>query len=686
MKISLGNFGNTVARSSPDIQVPNTGAAIGQAVGNIGQAIGDFGKVAQQQADTQRRADAALSLAQFDNDAHDAHDTVNRQLQSGELKSADAIPAYRKQVADLQSQRFEGMDAETRQLIEPNLVRTTGALERNLQGAVVKRQQGEIGATLDGLGEQFQRNAMRDLQGAIANYHGAVDQLGPQAGLTPEQMAQRKQVFTEGATYNFANATLEGAAQTGNADLVKAAMGKISGAEGEALDPARRTALMTKGYGYLNGIEAAGIRAQEKAEREAKAREEKAKDAYTSAADVVLRGKYLDMDTINTLAATTAGTAYAGQAQQLVQDQGEAARFATMPSQDRKALLEKENAQAVTKGQGISPLRQKQLDQLARIDSNVDAAAKENVWQAAQESGVVTRAPSITIANVQDAQAIIGTRMQQIGQVEQWTGKKESPLQPDEARTIGRLVQALPPEQAATALGQMGLAVKDMDRVSALAKQMGGENTALSSAMAYANAQTSVGRYTAELVLRGQQALKDGTAKVDSAKETGWKAEVAKQINGLSLNQETTRAWKDSAYLIMAGLVAEGKSPDIDQAVNLATGGVREQRDGTKIPRPYGMSDDTFTQRIAGITPNDLAQQAPGGQVFSGATAIPLDRLIQQLPQASLVHAGPGRYAIRAGQGFVTNSAGQRITIDLNPSRPTAAPANGAQGMPARSR
>lgn len=682
MKISLGNFGNTVARPSPGIQVPNTGAAVAQAVGGLAQAGGDIVNQMQVNAEAQRRADAALSLAQFDNDARDAHDEITRQVDAGQIKAADAIGTLRTRMGDLQKQRFEGMDADTRRVIEPNLVRTTGALERNLQGVVVKRQQSEIGASIDGLGEQFQRNAMRDLPGSIANYHGAVDALGPQAGWTPEQIAQKKQAFTEAATYNVANATLEGAAQTGNIDLVRAARAKIEGPDGEPLDPAKRTALITKAYGFENGIEAAAVREREKAEREAKAREEKAKDAVNAATDIVLRGKYLDLDTINSLATTTAGTTYSAQAQQLVQNQGEAARFATMPSAQRKALIEQENAAAVTKGQGISPARQKQLDQLGRIDSNIDSAVKDNAWQAAQESGVIQRAPAVNIGNVQDAQQIIGARMQQIGQVEQWTGRKESPLQPDEARTIGKIIQALPPDQAATALGAMGGLVRDADRVATLAKQMGTENSAITNAMAYANAQTSTGRYTAELVLRGQAALKDGTAKVDAAKETGWKASIAKQIDGLSLNQDTTRAWKDSAYLILAGLVAEGKSPDINQAVNLATGGVREQRDGSKIPRPYGMSDDTFTQRIAGITPADLAQQAPGGNVFSGATAIPLGRFIQQLPNASLVHAGQGRYNIRAGQGFVTNSAGQRVTIDLNPSRPTAAPPNGAQGMP----
>lgn len=688
MKISLGNFGNTVARPGPQPDVPAGafGVGVSQAAGRIGEGVADLGRSIQANEEAQRRADAAVSLAQLDNEVRDLHDNIGRDVEAGKIKAGDAITTYRDQVGKLQTDRLGQMDADTRRLIEANVIRTTGAMERNLQGVVVKRQQSEIGGSLNTLGEQFQRNAMRDLPGSIAQYHGAVDTLGPQAGWSPEQITKAKQTFTEGATFNFANATLEGAAASGNADLIKAAMGKISGPEGEAIDPAKRTALMTKGYGYLNGIEAAGVRAQEKAEREAKAREEKAKDAYTSAADLVLRGKYLDMDTINGLAETTAGTAYASQAQELVKNQGEAARFATMPSADRKALLEAERAKASTKGQGTSPQSQKQLDQLERIDANVDNAAKENVWVAAQDSGVVNRAPAIAIGNVQDAQQIIGLRMQQIGQVEQWTGKKESPLQPDEARTLGKLVQALPPEQAATALGSVGGLVKDMDRLSALAKQMGGENSAIVNAMAYANAQTSTGRYTAELVLRGQQALKDNTVRIDPARETGWKAAIAKQIDGLSLNQDTTRGWKESTYLILAGLVAGGASPDIAQAVGLATGGVREQRDGSKIPRPYGMSDDTFTQRIAGVTPADLSAQAPGGQVFSGATAIPLDQFIQQLPQASLIHAGQGRYHIRAGQGYVTNSARQRITIDLNPSRPTAAPPNGAQGMPARSR
>lgn len=684
MKISLGNFGNTVARPGPQPDVPAGafGVGVSQAAGRIGEGVADLGRAIDANNDAQRRADAAVSLAQLDNEVRDLHDTIGREVEAGTVKATDAIPTYRQRVQDLQGQRLGQMDPETRRLVEANVIRTTGAMERNLQGVVVKRQQSEIGGSLNTLGEQFQRNAMRDLPGSIAQYHGAVDALGPQAGWTPEQMTKAKQTFTEGATFNFANATLEGAAASGNADLIKAAMGKISGPEGEAIDPAKRTALMTKGYGYLNGIEAANVRASEKAEREQLARENQAVDAYNKVFDLSAQGRYLSQEAINDLAIATAGTAMAGPAQELVKSQSKVAGFASMSLPQQQAVLERQRAAGSDPKIGVSPVEQQVYKQMDSIYTAGVRAYKENPWQAAQERGVIRDAPTITLNNVQDAQNVIGQRMQQIGQVEVAAGRKVSPLQPEEAQTIGRLVRALPPEQQASALAAFGGMLGDADRVSDLARQMSEKDKTIGMAMAYANSRTSAGRFTSELVLRGERALKDGSVKVDSTKETGWRAEIATRIGDATLNQDVRQQWIDAAYLIQASIAADGGGTDIRRAVDLATGGLREQRDGSKVPRPYGMSDDTFTQRIGTLAPADLSQQAPGGQVFSGKTAIPLEQFIQQLPQAALVHAGQGRYAVRAGQGFVTNSAGQRITIDLNPRRPVASPPNGQQGMP----
>ena len=192
-------------------------------------------------------------------------------------------------------------------------------------------------------------------------------------------------------------------------------------------------------------------------------------------------------------------------------------------------------------------------------------------------------------------------------------------------------------------------------------------------AMAFSNSRTTAGRFTAELVLRGARALKDGTVKPDTQKEIGWRSEIAQEIGDATLNQDVRQQWIDSAYLIQAAISADGGGTDIKRAVNLATGGLRTQRDGTKIPRPYGMSDDTFTTRMEGLRASDFSTQAPDGNVYSGGVPIPLEQFAAKLSDASLVHAGQGKYAVRAGTGFVMNKAGQRIIIDLNQQRPQAA-------------
>ncbi|WP_407059341.1 hypothetical protein ACKZDW_04275 (plasmid) [Ralstonia syzygii subsp. celebesensis] len=666
MKISLGNFGNTVARPSPQVDASPAafGVGIAQAGQNLGNAAENLGVVMAEKDQVQRRADAALTMAKLDNDLHDAHDTVGRQLASGEVPASDAISAYRKQVQDLQNQRLDGMDPETRRLIEPNIVRTSGTLERNLQGLVVKRQQSDIAASLGNLDEQFQRSAMRDLPASIQNYHNAVDQLGPQAGLTPAQMEKAKQTFTEKATYNFANATLEGAAQTGDLSLVRAAREKLQGPDGEPMDPAKRTALITKAYGYENGILAQNQRDADKAAREQQARENAATDAYNSAFDLMSKGRYLSQEFISQLAQTTAGTQMAGPTQELVKGQAQIAGFASLSLPQQAAVLERGNAAGSDPKVGVNPTEQKVQEQLKRIHDESVKAYKENPWQAAQERGVIQDAPQVALNNVQDAQAILSQRMSNIGVVEVAAGGKVSPLQPDEASQIGRLVRALPPDQQASALAAFGQIVGDPDRLAALAKQFGDKDNILGVAMSYANAKTTQGRYTSELILRGERALKDNAITIDSHKETGWKGEIAKTIGDAIPDQNLDRAAKQAAYLIMAGVAAGGDTPDVKRAVGMAIGNIADQRDGSKVPLPYGMKEDTFRSRIKAITPADLAAQgAVGGSVFVGKQAVPLETFVKQLPDASLMHAGQGRYAVKAGAGIVTLSPGGQPLI-----------------------
>jgi hypothetical protein len=317
---------------------------------------------------------------------------------------------------------------------------------------------------------------------------------------------------------------------------------------------------------------------------------------------------------------------------------------------------------------GTDPLSDKLLTAATTMDEKLRAAAKDNPWEAAQHAGVIKDAGQIDPANPAQALQVVQQRMATLPLIERWTGDRASPLQPKEAETVSKMVRAMPFDQAASFLGNLGQAVGEQERIAAVGKQLHDKDGTLGLAMLYANSQTTQGRYTAELVLRGEQALKDKQVLDDSTKSTGWKAQIAAQINGAYSNREVENATKQAAYLIMAARSSDTTQGgvDIENAVKLATGGIVE-RNGGKVPLPYGMTEGDFDKRVKAITPESLASQAPGGTVRAGSATLPLAEFVKGLPDAQLVHAGQGLYSVRAGSGFVLNSAGQRIVLKVNP-------------------
>lgn len=664
MRIQLGNFGGVVAQPQQQAQAPIDNQ-VAKALGNVGQA---GMQIAGDLMAAKQRTQAATTLANLTNTYHDIHDQIGRDVLSGTIKPENAIGEFQKRTAEARKTAADGLEPDQLAAMEPHLISAGGQLERNLQGVVVKRTQQDVGANLLNMGEEFQRAAMRDLPGAIHQWDSAVDTMGPQAGWNPEQIGKAKQTFKEGATYNFANATLEGAAQTGNLGLVRAARSKIEGQEGEAIDPAKRTALITKAYAYENGILAANQRDAEKAAREQLARENAATDAYNKAFDLWASGRYFSQDFINELTTTATGTKMSGPVLELVKSQAAVAGFASKPLPQQAAELERMRAAGSDPGTGVSPIEQGVQNQLSKIYEASVQAYKENPWQAAQERGVIQDAPVIQLNNVQDAQQALAQRMQQIRQVEVAAGRKISPLQPQEAETIGRTVRALPPDQQSSALASFGALVGDADRVAALAQQIDRKDKVLGTAMMYANSQTTQGRYVSELILRGERALRDKAIIVDSAKETGWRGAIANEIGDAYPNQDVRDRMIDAAYYIQAGFSAEGGGTDTSRAVRMAAGRIVE-RGGSKFPLPYGMEESEFDKRLKAIQPADMAEQAPGGKVFVGKSAVPIEQFIKSLPDAALVHAGQGLYNVRAGMGLVTNQQGQRITIEVRNAR-----------------
>lgn len=663
MKIPMGNFGNVVAQPQQQAQVPASDG-IGQAISRAGQALGGVADGLMQAEQQKQRAQAASTLATLTNDLHDVHDEIGRSVTEGKVAPDQAIPEFKKRMGEITTERTNGLTAEQRQLIDSHIIKASGTLERNLNGVAIKRTQDDTGANLLNMSEQFQRSAMRDLPGSIAQWDNAVDLMGPSAGWGAGKIAEVKQKFKEGATFNFANATLEGAAQTGDISLVRAAREKIQGPDGEIIDPAKRTQLITKAYAYENGILAAGVRDAEKAEREQLARENAGTDAFNKAFDLWAQGRYFSQEFIAETSQIVAGTAAQKQFLELVKSQAQVAGFASKSLPQQQAELERMRAAGSDPQIGVNATEQKVQDQLSRIHDASVKAYQENPWQAAQERGVIQDAPVMSLSNVQDAQQVLAQRMQQIRQVEVAAGRKVSPLQPQEAEQIGRLVRALPPDQQSSALASLSSLIDDGDRLTAFAQQVDKKDPVLATMMMIGDVKTTHGRYVMEIGLKGERAIKDKSITVDDKREFGWRGGIAQEIGDAFQSDEARKRMIDAAYYVNAGFVAEGGGADLQRAVRLTAGRIVEHN-GSKIPLPLGMEENDFEKRLKAITPAALANQAPDGNVYVGTTPVPLDQFLKSLPNAALMHAGQGKYNVRAGMGMVTNQQGQRITIGV---------------------
>jgi hypothetical protein len=662
MKIPQGNFGNVVADPQRQVMAPQDNQ-IATSLGQVGGAVMQGAGAMQAIEISKQRSAAAATLATTANDIHDIHDDISRQVASGQMKPEDALEQFRTRTAEVKNTRTEGMTPDQVQAIDSHLIAASGTLERSLTGIIVKRQQSDVGANIMTMGEQFQRAAMRDLPGSILQFDQAVDVMGPQAGWDAGKLAQVKQAFKEGAHFNFANATLEGAAQTGNLDLIRAARQKIEGPDGEAIDPTKRTTLITRAYAYENGILASNQREAEKTAREAQARENDGVSAFNEAFDLMSKGRYFSQDYINELTARTAGTKVAPQVLELVKAQKDVAGFATLPLAKQEAEIERMRAAGSDPKSGTNPVAQKVQEQLQRIYDASAQAYKENPWKAAQERGVIQDAPTISLNTVQDAQAVLAERMKTIGQVEVAAGRKISPLQPDEARGIGRLVRSLPPDQQSSALASFGAMIRDPDRLTDFARQIDANDKVLGTAMMFANQQTTQGRYVSELILKGDRAIKDKAIVVDNLKETGWRGAIAKEIGDAYPNQELRQRIIDAAFLVQSGFTAEGQGTDTSRALRLTAGRIVE-RNGGKIPLPAGMEESEFEKRL-----KTVSLSTPDGNVRVGAATVPVADFAKQLPDARLEYAGQGKYAVKAGMGYALRSDGKPLIVEVANAR-----------------
>lgn len=592
-----------------------------------------------------RRVQAITAQARVVNDLADLEETIGTGLADGSVDKASAVELWRTRSAELVKGGIEGVDPENRQLVEASLLDNVGRAQRSVRRMLATRDRQDIAQGAAAHLEEMQRYAARgDAQAdeAIRNVEAFIPTVAAQAGIDGQRTVQG---FRERVRFRQAADLV----QANPAQALKTLRDKDTFPE---IDPDRRAALIAQ-------ADAAVLRAQERARIEAERIAREQERVFQGAATVFESGRAFSAEYGDQVLARLKGSPYEPAVREMIRTGPQNVAAATLPVAQQRATLDALMARANT--EGTNPALNKEIERRQKVLSATERDVKEDPLGAALERGIVQAVAPLNPADLAGLPAALAQRSRAAQTVSTWAGQPVSPLRPDEARQLASSLSAMPPEQKAPALAAIGAALGDRDQIAALAKQIDGNDRTLATAMMYATTKTTQGRYVSEIILRGQQAGRDGRVKVDTAKETGWRSTIAQQIGDAYPDQELRARMIDASLQIATGLAAEGGNPDLDRAVRLATGGVRTQADDSRVPLPYGWTDSDLRDGLRSYP----AERLPA-ELRAGPAPLTREQFLKQLPDAVLVYAGQGRYGVRAGGALVTDANGRRVILDFN--------------------
>lgn len=669
MRIPLGNFGNVIAQPAPRVQVPsaanNMGAQVANATDNAMRTMNNMLEEDRQQQQALDRAKSANAVLDREMQVETIHSEISQQVNDGTLPYADAKNAYRQRIEELGAPKVEGIDPVTAENMTKGFKRAEFKGESAIDGLVSKAKSADFKAQADGILDKLGKKA--GLPGtdmaAVTAQIDAMDEIGRQA--YGPAWEKRKQDWKD----NTWDAQLNQQAMSTRDNLqgINSLQKRITeGDYADKLDSNRRNTLVAKLDAYKTSLiqrqEAAAARAQRQQELALK----KAEAEFNTFQGMADKGTILAPEYIDRAVAATKGTPYQAGIVALAKQAQETGGIASQPIRNQQALLTQVDTLIAQRGR--TPELDKRREQIAKVLNASQADLKENGLRAGLERGVITDMAPLDVSSPEAMAGSFAKRIQQADHVSAWAGKSVSPLDANEAEQVRGIMEALPPKQRATAVATIAQSVGQR-YAGAIAEQLDSKDKALSLAFATAGSKTTAGRFTSELILKGSQAIKDGTAMKDDKKVTGWKATIAQQIDGALPDDRAATAVKESAYFIAAGIAAEKGgnvgSDDISRAVRLAIGGSIIERNGKKLPIPAGMEASDFESRVQSVSPNDIIKQAPEGRVRVGGAEMSAADFATSIPGQELIYAGPGRYAVVVRGRPVTNAGGRPIFIEV---------------------
>lgn len=672
-------FGQVVARGGPmaNIDPGAYGAGTAEAVtraGNTGMQLAQNEQAqalhAQAKADSEakqlakeqeyeakaaakeaNRVKALTTTATVQGGLAGLHDKLQADLESGAIDKGEVGAAWTEQSKKLVDDSLGNVDPEHRDLVGATLLNDVGRYTQSVNKLVVQRDKQDI--LTGGLSyiEQMQRHAARgpgEANQAIANVRDFWTATGPMAGEPPAQAAARVQKFAENVRSNQAL----GMVNTNPAAALKALKNPDFLPE---LDPDKRSAL-------IQTADAAVLRNQQRGALHAEASARAQTKAWEGLQSVYNAGKMPTPEYAATLAKTFKGTPYEGALQSMMADGPANAAFVVQPLQKQELALT--DLQNKMNSGGATPEEIKQYGKLEQIHKATVSDIKEDPYKAASERGVLVNLQPLSI-DLKTLPQQLEQRGQQAGIVSQWTGKEVSLFRPDEADKVAKVLQAMAPADKAGALAGLAKVMTPGQRV-AFAQQVGPKDRGLELAASMGTGKTTAGRYASELLLLGQQAIKDKSVKNESHAITGAKSKAAAYL-GAALSGKARDDVLEAATMIYNGMKSEGQGMEgdtesIERAVRMAVGGPVLEYNGKKVAAPAQFENEsTFSAAV-----QSTAKAATGGApVYIGGREYPSEAFLSALPKSDLQAVGLGRYIVRSGAGLVTNKNGKALVLEV---------------------
>lgn len=660
MRIPTGNFGNVVATPQRAVSVSADAFGEEEAQANIqaGATLMRVGSEFEQRQKDLDRIKSVRTMAEAKNDLHGLQDEITRGLADGTVTPDAAQGMWGERSKKLLEDRLKGLNSGNREIASAHLTGDSFTLGARVRDAAIKRTQQDIGGELFNLGSALERDAVRDRGKANGLFEQSVTALGPQAGMTPVQIAKEVQGFKERTARTEAYSLIH-SARTDMAALNAAEQAVSSDAFAD-LDPQQRAVLLNTTAGYKAALEQKAIVAQQRAELQAQRRDREAGAVFNQAWALSLQGKKLSDGFAETLAAKTQGTQYESMVPQLLNAVPEATAFAMQPLVAQREAITLWTAEQ--NASGTDPVRDARLEAARKSFEASERDYQADPLPAALERGVLPElAPLNMTGGVASIAQGLNARMEQARTVGAQVGRPVSPLTADEAGQFAELLKVLPADQKATTLAALSDAI-GTPALGALAKQLDQKDRTLGLMAAYGDMRTSDGGLVSGRLLVGAQAIKD--KQIPEADVSMWRSKIAKEIRGTYASAEMEDAVIDAAVLARAARTAEGKGPSEKNAIKDVTGGIIEFNGG-RIPLPQGMNESTFEKSLVAITPESLQAQGLGGEVFIAGKSVPIADFVQSLPNAKLRHAGQGVYTVTSGTGSVLDQDGKPVMIRI---------------------